>query len=126
MSKKAGTIHPCASARAQAKRAGAGRAPEADPTLVATAAGRPRLFLFSRREPDDSGEAATGRCARLLGGPCRLLPRPDRVADCNPPSPPGASLHELWPCDAAASLAACLGEYGLLAMCGGEEQTWRT
>ncbi len=50
-------------AAAKAKRAGAGRAPVADPTLVATAAGRPRLFLFSRREPDDAGEAAAGRRA---------------------------------------------------------------
>lgn len=47
------------------KRLGAGvKLHETDPTLVACAHGRPRLFLFTRREPAESEEAATGRCAR--------------------------------------------------------------
>ena len=38
--------------------------------MVACAAGRPRLFLFSRREPADTEEVATGRYGgeRQLGG----------------------------------------------------------
>lgn len=34
---------------------------EGDPTLVATAFQRQRLYLFTRREPEDTEEAAQGR-----------------------------------------------------------------
>ena len=54
-----------------AKRAGAiARMPggadtkqaEGDPTLVAAAYQRQRFYLFTRREPQDTEEAAQGRC----------------------------------------------------------------
>ena len=45
------------------KRMGAGISPaESDPMLVACAYNRQRLYLFSRREPPDTDEVATGRC----------------------------------------------------------------
>ena len=48
------------------KRMGAGISPaESDPMLVACAYNRQRLYLFSRREPPDTDEVATGR----RGGP---------------------------------------------------------
>lgn len=62
----------------RAKRLGAGiTAPESDPMLVACAFNSQRLYLFSRREPPDTDEVATGRCARLTsmqgaGPPCSL------------------------------------------------------
>ena len=34
----------------------------ADPTLLACAFRRQRLYLFSSREPSDTEDAATGRC----------------------------------------------------------------
>ncbi|KAK9907373.1 hypothetical protein WJX75_002432 [Coccomyxa subellipsoidea] len=44
------------------KRLGAGvRVHETDPTLVACAHNRPRLFLFTRREPADADDATAGR-----------------------------------------------------------------
>jgi len=36
-----------------------------DPTLLACAYGKQRLFLFSRREPADADDPTAGRCARL-------------------------------------------------------------
>ena len=51
----------------KSKRLGAGvKVHETDPTLVACAHNRPRLFLFTRREPADTDEAAAGRCDRAL------------------------------------------------------------
>ena len=45
------------------RRMGAGISPaESDPMLVAYAYNRQRLYLFSRREPPDTDEVATGRC----------------------------------------------------------------
>ena len=47
----------------RSKRMGAGISPaESDPMLVACAYNRQRLYLFSRREPPDTDEVATGRC----------------------------------------------------------------
>lgn len=52
------------------KRAGAiarlpggadGKHAEGDPTIVATAYQRQRFFLFTKREPEDTDEAAQGR-----------------------------------------------------------------
>lgn len=52
------------------KRAGAiarlpggadGKVTEGDPTIVATAFQRQRFYLFSKREPEDTDEAAQGR-----------------------------------------------------------------
>lgn len=37
------------------------KAPEQDPTIVAGAFKKPRIYLFSRREPDDTGDAASSR-----------------------------------------------------------------
>ena len=45
------------------RRMGAGISPaESDPMLVACAYNRQRMYLFSRREPPDNDEVATGRC----------------------------------------------------------------
>ena len=50
------------------KRMGAGISPaESDPMLVACAYNRQRLYLFSRREPPDTDEVATGRCCTGSG-----------------------------------------------------------
>ena len=59
----------------RAKRLGAGITPaESDPMLVACAYNRQRLYLFSRREPPDTDEVATGRCfaSALLDRPSML------------------------------------------------------
>jgi hypothetical protein len=56
----------------RAKRLGVGmKGPESDPTLVACAYNRQRLFLFSRREPADTDDVTTGRygCGRFQGSP---------------------------------------------------------
>ena len=53
------------------KRMGAGISPaESDPMLVACAYNRQRLYLFSRREPPDTDEVATGRCCTSSGPLC--------------------------------------------------------
>lgn len=45
-----------------AKVAGPGQAaPEQDPTLVALAYRKQRLYLFTKREPEDTGDVAVGR-----------------------------------------------------------------
>ena len=57
------------------KRLGAGISPsESDPMLVACAYTRQRLYMFSRREPPDTDEVATGRCftSTLPGRPSGL------------------------------------------------------
>jgi len=43
--------------------AGEARAAQRDPTLLCCAYNRQRLYLFSRREPEDTEDAAAGRCA---------------------------------------------------------------
>ena len=59
----------------RAKRLGAGISPaESDPMLVACAYNRQRLYLFSRREPADTDEVATGRCSAST-----LLERPSMM-----------------------------------------------
>lgn len=58
------------------KRLGAGvRVHETDPTLVACAHNRPRLFLFTRREPADADNATAGRC-----GSSGCVERPLRIS----------------------------------------------
>jgi len=49
--------------------AGEARAAQRDPTLLCCAYNRQRLYLFSRREPEDTEDAAAGRCAPALP-PC--------------------------------------------------------
>ena len=44
--------------------AGEARAAQRDPTLLCCAYNRQRLYLFSRREPEDTEDAAAGRCVR--------------------------------------------------------------
>lgn len=51
-----------------------GKHVEGDPMIVATAFQRQRFYLFSKREPEDTDEAAQGRCALSL--PARLLKCP--------------------------------------------------
>lgn len=44
---------------------GEARAAARDPVLLCCAYQRQRLYLFSRREPEDSEDAVTGRWARV-------------------------------------------------------------
>ena len=66
----------------RAKRMGAGlKGPESDPTLVACAYNRQRLYLFSRREPADADDLASGRHA-LPDSPI-LKPHPLCASRCS-------------------------------------------
>ena len=46
--------------------AGEARAAQRDPTLLCCAYNRQRLYLFTRREPEDTEDAAAGRCAHVI------------------------------------------------------------
>jgi hypothetical protein len=46
--------------------------PERDPTLVALAYKKQRLFLFTRREPADAEDASVSVCKRVMVGVCVL------------------------------------------------------
>ena len=66
---------------------GEARAAARDPVLLCCAYQRQRLYLFSRREPEDTEDAVTGRWAQaqgvgyMAGGPGpSLIPGP-----CEPP-----------------------------------------
>lgn len=91
----------------KSKRLGAGvKVHEADPTLVACAHNRPRLFLFTRREPADTDEAATGRCGQKL-----------RVAGCSDRAVYAKFDSLYWACKDGVSL-------GFLHAGSSTLQTW--
>ncbi len=49
-------------------RAARGKMGERDPLLLASAYAKHRMYLFTPREPEDTEDAATGRCHKLSFG----------------------------------------------------------